>query len=252
MSIRTASRLLVVSLVALVLVVPAEGQRRRAVGKSPSNVVTTPQCHTFGFVRAGLKASYVSTTPTASATFTITYISDTATQTKTTQTVSTPQGNADAVTTLTGESLGALRGIKHIDVDTTVTVPVLGKLTTEVNVDFVPALIAGPLQGWCVGNTWSVPPVTETITSTIPFAPSPAPIVKTTIASQGEVLAVGEVVTVPGGTFNTVKYKGVLVGDSVQPAITWVSMEHNIVVKQDSLDPVTGAIVNATRLTNVQ
>jgi hypothetical protein len=251
MSIRNVSRLLVVSLVALILVVPAEGQRRRAVGKHLGSVVTTPQCHTFGFVKAGLKASYVSTTPTASANFTITYISDTATQTKTTQVVTTPQGSADAVTTLIGESLGTLRGIKHIDVDTTVTVPVLGKLTTEINVDFVPSLIAGPLDGWCVGNTWNVPPVTETITTNIPFAPAPSPIVRTTVGSTGEVLAVGESVTVPAGTFNTVKYKGVLVGEAVQPAITWVSMEHNIVVKQDSLDAVTGAIVNATRLTNL-
>lgn len=240
-----------VSFVALVLVVPAEGQRRRAVGKSPS-LVTAPQCHTFGFVRAGLKASYISTTPTGSATFTITYISDNATQTKTTQVVTTAQGNADAVTTLTGESVGTLRGIKHIDVDTTITVPVLGKLTTEINVDFVPSLIAGPLGGWCTGNTWNVAPVTETITSTIPFGPVQPPIVKTTVGSTGEVLAVGESVTVPAGTFTTVKYKGVLVGETVQPAITWVSMEHNIVVKQDSLDPVTGAIVNATRLTNLQ
>ena len=246
-----ATRLLSVSLLALILAVPAQAQRQRAVGKRlaalPSN-----QCHTFGFVRAGLKASYLSTTPNGSATFTITYISDTALQTKTTQVVATAQGNADAVTTLIGESLGTLRGIKHIDVDTTVTVPVLGKLTTTIDVDFVPSLIAGPLQGWCVGNTWNVAPVTETVTSSIPFGPVQAPVVKTTVGSQGIVLAVGESVTVPGGTFNTVKYRGVLVGEAVQPAITWVSMADNIVVKQQALDPVSGAVVNDTQLTKLQ
>jgi hypothetical protein len=252
MSIRNVSRLLVVSLVAVILVLPAEGQRRRAVGKHLGAVVTTPQCHTFGLVRAGLKASYLSTTPNGDATYTITYISDTPTQTKTTQVVSTPNGNADAVTTLDGEVVGLLRGMKHIDITTSITVPVLGKLTTEIDVDFVPSLILGPAAGWCVGKQWNVAPVTETVTTKAPFV-TPVTSVVTTVGGTGEVLAVGESVTVPAGTFNTVKYKGVLVANNtVQPAITWVSMEHNIVVKQDSLDPVSGAIVNATRLTNLQ
>lgn len=252
-SIRIARRLLALCALVIIIALPSEAAgRRRAVGK-PRSATPSGQCHTFGFVRSGLKASYISTTSNGgTATYTITYISDTALETKTTQVVSTPQGNADAVTTITGEQAGNLRGIKHIDVDTTITVPVLGKLTTQIDVDFVPSLIAGPLEGWCVGNTWDVAPVTETVTSTIPLAPQGPPIVTTTVGSQGKVLAVGESVTVPGGTFNTVKYQGVLVSDNVQPTITWVSMEHNIVVKQQTFDTVSGALTTDTVLTNVQ
>jgi hypothetical protein len=253
-SIRIARRLLALCALVIIITVPTQAAgRRRAVGKGPAIAGPSGQCHTFGFVRAGLQASYASTTSNGgTATYTITYLSDTATQTKTTQVVSTPQGNATAVTTLTGESVGNLRGIKHIDVDTTITVPVLGALTTEIDVDFVPSLIAGPLQGWCVGETWDVAPVTETVVAKIPLAPQGPPIIVTTIGSQGKVLAVGESVTVPGGTFNTVKYQGLLVSDNVQPAVTWVSMEHNIVVKQQTFDAVSGALTSDTVLTNVQ
>lgn len=253
MSIRyNASRLLAVSLFAALMVVPAEGQKIRSVRKTPALVAPGSQCHTFNLVRAGLKASYLSTTPNGSATYTITYISDTPTQTKTTQVVSTPQGNADVVTTIDGEVVGLLRGMKHIDVKSSITVPVLGKLTTEVDIDFVPSLILGPAAGWCVGNTWTVAPVTETIVTKAPFV-TPATTIVTTVGGQGEVLAVGESVTVPAGTFRTVKYRSALfANDTVQPAITWASMDHSIVVKQDAYDAVTGAIVTATQLTNLQ
>lgn len=255
MSIRNnASRLLAVSVFAALMVVPAEGQRRRAVRKTPALVTPGSQCHTFSLVKAGLKATYLSTktTTTDSATYTITYISDTPTQTKTTQVVSTPQGNADAVTTIDTEVVGLLRGMKHIDVTSSITVPVLGKLTTEVDIDFVPTLILGPAAGWCVGNTWNVAPVTETIVTKAPFV-TPVTTIVTTVGGQGEVLAVGESVTVPAGTFLTVKHRNVLfANDTVQPAITWTSMDHSIVVKQDAYDSVTGVIVTATQLTNLQ
>lgn len=247
-------RLIAVCLFAVLIVSVAEaGPRRRAVGKGPVAAAPPPgQCHTFSFVRAGLKASYLSTTPNGSATYTITYISDTATQTKTTQIVSTPQGNATAVTTIDGEVVGNLRGMKHIDITTTITVPVVGALTTEIDVDFVPSLILGPAAGWCVGNTWNVAPVTETVTTKAPFV-TPTTQIITTIGGSGEVLAVGESVTVPAGTFQTVKYRGLTVANNtVQESITWTSMEHSIVVKQQAIDPATGAITTDTVLTALQ
>jgi hypothetical protein len=250
--LRVATRLLVVSLLAVVLVTPAEGARRRAVGKAKTPSNPPGQCHTFGLVRPGLKASYVSTTSNGSASYTITYISDAPTQTVTTQVVSTPQGNADARTTVDGEIVGTLRALKHIDLTTTITLPVVGTLSTEVDIDFVPSLAAGPAAGWCVGNTWSVPPVTETIVTRAPFV-TPITTTVVTAASTGEVLAVGDTVSVPAGSFRTVKYRGVFVAaDTVQTAITWVSMDHNIVVKQDSIDPATGTITTATQLTALQ
>jgi hypothetical protein len=243
-------RLLTLSLFAVLLVSSAEA-RTRAVRKTPAILLPGAQCHTFDLVKPGLKASYLSTTPNGSATYTITYISDTPTQSKTTQVVSTPQGNAEAVTTIDGEVVGLLRGMKHIDVTTTITIPGAGKLTTEIDVDFVPSLVLGPAAGWCVGNTWNVAPVTETVTTKAPFA-LPVTSIVTTVGGEGEVLAVGEMVTVPAGTFRTVKYRGVTVANNtVQQSITWTSMDHSIVVKQEAYDPVTGAVVTSTTLTNL-
>jgi hypothetical protein len=246
MSTRTVSRLFVLSLLSVLMVVSAEGQRRRAVRHTPAKGVATGDCHTFSLVRAGLKASYVATTPTSSANFTITHISDTPTQTKTSQVVSTPVGNATAVTTIDGEVSGLLRGMKHIDITTTVS-----GFTTEVDIDFVPSLILGPAGGWCVGNTWSVAPVTETIVTKAPFV-GPTTQIVTTIGGDGEVLAVGEMVTVPAGTFSTVKYRGItFANNTVQESITWTSMEHSIVVKQDAFDS-NGVNVTALQLTSLQ
>ncbi|HYC62302.1 MAG TPA: hypothetical protein VEK79_22310 [Thermoanaerobaculia bacterium] len=246
--IPVAARLLAVCF--LVIAVSADA-RVRAVRKTPALLPTTPQCHTFALVKAGTKATYLSTTPTGSANYTITWLSDTPTRTQTTQVVSTPQGNANAVTTIDGEVVGLLRGMKHIDVKTTITVPIVGTLTTEVDIDFVPSLILGPAAGWCAGNKWSVAPVTETITTKAPLV-QPVTAIVTTIGGDGEVLAVGESVTVPAGTFRTVKYRGVTVANNtVQHSITWTSMDHSIVVKQEATDPATGAILTATVLTNL-
>lgn len=240
----------VVALIALCLslAATAEAQRRRSV-RSPA--AAAGQCHSFDFVRAGLKATYVTTAPSGTANYTITYISDDASRTKTTQVVTTAQGTSDVETVIDTEVVGALRAIRHINVKASQTVAVLGKITTEVDLAFVPSLVAGPADGWCVGYTWDVPPVTETIVVKTPGS-TPPPQMVTTLAASGEVLAVGEVVTVPAGTFETVKYRGAIVsGTSVQTAITWMSMTDNIVVRQDSIDG-SGAVVSTTTLTALQ
>lgn len=239
---------------ALLAGLPAAAQKHRAVRSAPPAAPPPQgQCHTFGLVRAGLKATYRTTTPSSgNVDFTITWLSDTPTQTKTTQQVQTPQGNADVETTLDGEIVGTLRALRHLYVKATTTVPVLGKLVTETDVDFVPALAAGPAAGWCVGNSWLVPAVTETIVTRSPAGTTTN--VVTTVASTGEVLAVGESVTVPAGTFDTVQYRGSIVAsgsNAVAPAITWVSTEHNIVVKQDTLDG-NGNVTSVTELMSVQ
>ena len=246
----SARRLLAVAALALFMVVPAEAQKRRAVRGNPGNPPPQGTCHTFGLVKAGTKASYLSTAPGGDVTFTITWISDTPTQTKTTQKVTANGTTSDAETVLDGEIVGNLRALKHFNLKVSSTVPVLGKVTTETDVTFTPSLAAGPAQGWCVGNTWAIPPVTEHIVVKSPQGTFPSTVV--TLASTGEVLAVGESVTVQGGTFNTVKYKSsILSGTSVQPAITWVSMQHNIVVRQDTLDGA-GAVTSTTVLTSLQ
>lgn len=245
------SRRLIVSIVVVVTLatLSAEAQKRRAVrAPAPAPPPVTGTCHTFGLVRAGLVASYQSNPPTN---FTVTYIQDTLTKTITKQKVTTPQATADADTILDGEVVGNLRGIKHINVKATTPVPILGSITIETDINFVPSLIAGPVDGWCVGNTWAIAPVTETVSVKSPIAP-PTDKIITTAASQGEVLAVGETVVVPAGSFRTVKYKGILINDgNVQTAITWVSMDHNIVVRQETLD-AAGAVTSTVELTSVQ
>jgi hypothetical protein len=244
----SAPRLFAVAALALFLVVPAEAQKRRAVRSNPGTP-NPPQgnCHVFGLVAPGTKASYLTTAPGGNVTFTITWISDTPTQTKTTQKVTANGITSDAETLLDGEIVGTLRALKHFNIKVSTTVPVLGKVTTETDVTFTPSLASGPDQGWCVGNTWAIPPVTEHIVIKSPQGTIPTTV--TTIASTGEVLAVGAPLTVPGGTFNTVKYRGsILSGSAVQTAITWVSMERNIVVRQDTVDGA-GAVTSTTVLT---
>lgn len=225
--------------------------RHRAVTPPASAQGTPPggssNCFTFGLVAPGTKGTYLSTTPSGNVNFTITWLSDTPTQTKTTQHVVSPQATSDVETTLDGVVQGNLRGLKHFFIRTTTAVPFLGSTTATADVNFVPALVAGPAAGWCVGEKWTVPATTETIVTSLPIGGSSSQIV-TTIASVGEVLAVGEVITVPGGTFRTVKYKSAIVsGTSVQPAITWTSMDLAIVVKQDTLD-TAGNVTTTTEL----
>ncbi|HEX8254089.1 MAG TPA: hypothetical protein VF846_13160 [Thermoanaerobaculia bacterium] len=245
-------RLLALSLLVLSLAPVGEAQKRRAVRSTPS-IVAPPQgqCHTFGFVKPGLKATYLSTTSAGNVTSTVTYISDSATETRTTQTVSTPQGNADGQTIITGELVGNLRAVKHVFVRTSITAPVIGKVTTDVDIDFVPSLAAGPAGAWCAGATWTSSPSLQTITTRPSIGPTTV-FTNNVLANQGVVLAVGDNITVTAGTFRTVKYRGTYASASgAQVAITWVSMDHNVVVRQDTLD-ASGATTSVMQLTKLQ
>lgn len=243
-------RIVIGCLLAVIIVPVSFGATRRRAAKPPTTQAPTGNCHTFGLVTPGTKASYLSTTSNGSVTYTITWISDTPTQTKTTQHVVTPQATTDVETTLDGVVSGNLRGLKHLYTKSTTPVPFLGNTVVEVDIDFVPALIAGPSEGWCTNATWTVPASTETIV-TKSLAGQQSNIV-TTIASEGQVLAVGESVTVQAGTFQTVKYKSYTVsGSSLQPAITWTDMSRSIVVKQDTLD-ANGNVTSTTELTSLQ
>ena len=246
-------RLIPVLALAVLAVVPTAEAKRRAVrSMGPVPPPNTGGCHTFAFVRAGLKGSYISESASGTATFTVTHVSDSANLAVTTQKVQTPQGEADAETRIDMETVGSMRLVKHMKVTTSLNVPVIGKLTTETDVDWIPSLPWGPAAGWCTGAKWSIPVMTQTVVSkTSVGAPLP-PVITTTMAGEGEVLAVNELITVPAGTFNTVKYRNtILAGTSVQPAIVWMSMQHGILVRQDSLD-AAGNVVTVTKLTAVQ
>jgi len=238
------------ALALFVFVAPAEAQKRRAVRSAPP-APPSGACHTFAFVRAGLRASYLSESPSGTATFTVTHVSDAANLAVTTQKVQTAQGEADAETRIDMETSGSMRFVKHMKVTTSITVPVLGRVSTVTDVDWVPSMPWGPAAGWCTGAKWTIPVMTQTVRSSGPTGALP-PVITNTMAGEGEVLAVGESITVPAGTFNTVKYRNtILAGTSVQPAIVWMSMQHGILVRQDSLD-AAGNVVTVTRLTAVQ
>jgi hypothetical protein len=249
-------RRIVIGCLLAVLIAPVSSgaARRRAAPSNPA--ASTPggggssDCHTFGLVPAGTKGTYLTTTSNGNVNFTITWISDTPTQTKTTQHVVTPQATTDVETTLDGVVSGPLRGLKHLYTKSITPVPFLGNTVVEVDIDFVPALIAGPAGGWCTSATWTVPAVTETVVSKS-IAGQQSQII-TTIASEGQVLAVDESITVPAGTFRTVKYKSYTVsGSALQPAITWTSRDKAIVVRQDTLDGA-GNVTTTTVLTALE
>ncbi|HEY0159866.1 MAG TPA: hypothetical protein VGF28_21450 [Thermoanaerobaculia bacterium] len=245
-------RLLLLSLLAVSLVAPLEAQgRRRSVRFVTTAPVVGGQCHTFGLVPAGLKASYLSTTPQGNVTFQITHVSDTPTRTHTTQSVQAPSGNAEAVTILEGEVLGAIRTLRHVNVKTTATVPVIGQVVTEVDINYVPSLAAGPVDGWCVGATWdtAASPSLQTVVTRPPFGP-PTTITQN-VSSAGVVLAVGDLRTAAGRVFNTVKYRSTSrVGAGAETSVTWVSMQYNIVVRQETLD-AAGNVTSVTELTQL-
>lgn len=245
----SARRLFALSALVLLLCVPASAQRRRAMRSPAAPVSGGGQCVTFGLVAAGRKATYHTVATGGDVDFTITWISDTLTQTHTTQKVTTAQGTADVETVLDGEVVGQLRGLRHLNVKGSQTVPIIGKITTEVDINFVPTLTQGPAAGWCQGYTWTVPAVTETIVTSTPQGQTQN--IVTTVGSTGEVLAVHEMISVPAGNFDTVKYRGVLVnGSSVQTAVTWVSTQFNIVVRQDTLEGNT--VTSTTTLMSMQ
>lgn len=229
--------------------VPVFAARRRAV-TSPSNPNASSNCVNYGYARVGLKASYLSTTSSGNVNFTITYISDVEGQTKTTQTSTTAQGTATVETTIDTERVGVFRATKHLLVKGSTVVPGLGSITSQTDITFVPSLVTGPADGWCAGATWNVSPSTETVvTQTIAGQTTN---VVTTSASQGAVLAIGESLTVPAGTFRTIKYRGVsTTGSSVSPTITWLSMDDYVVVKQDTLDD-SGNVTTTTTLQSLQ
>jgi len=228
------------------------GVRRPNVSPPPSG-----QCVSFGAVPVGHTAGYQSTTSSGSATFTVKYISDSPTQSVTQQTVQTQSITATADTTLDYETVTVssteVRALSHLHV---VATSPTGGFTTKVttDTDFVPSLVIGPVGEWCAGASWTVSPVNATTTvktEITGFPPTTSgPTLATTVGFTGMILAVNESVTVPAGTFNTVKYEGyTITGNGAEKARTWLNVDNTIVVKQETLDD-NGQVTSTTVLTS--
>lgn len=248
MRIRSLALVVLIVLVSL----PAAAQRRRVV-KAPSAQPTNPsgQCVTFGSPRIGMKASYLTTSPSGNVTYQVTYVSETPTQARTTQKVQSPQANSDVETRMDFETVKAsidLRALKHLYVKTT-TGAAGFNFTIETDIDFVPSMVLGPAGGWCQGAKWTVPATTETIR--VNSIAGQQITTQTTIAYEGEVLSVNESVTTPAGTFRCVKSKGLTASaDSTSPTIVWNSIDHYITVRQESLDSA-GRVTQVTELQRI-
>jgi hypothetical protein len=238
-----------VALVALVLVASLDASAKVRAVRHPSVTPSTPaqNCVNYGSPRIGMKASYLTTSASGNVTYQVTYVSETPTQERTTQKVQTPQSNADAETRMDFEIVPAsfdLKALKHLYVKTTAS-----GFTIETDIDFVPSLVLGPVSGWCVGAKWTVPATTETIVARSIVGPQTQ--TQTTIAYEGEVLAI-EDVTTPAGKFKCIKSKGMTASSSsTSPTISWNSIDQYITVRQETLD-ANGAVTSVTELQKIE
>jgi hypothetical protein len=233
----------------------AVGTSRWRAVRPGAPATNTGDCATFSPIRVGLKAGYSVTSAGGNSTFTVTYVADSATQTRTTQTTSTPVSTSTVETTIDYENVAGtsitLRATKHLHVKTTTTTP-FAPIAISVDVDgtFVPSLVLGPAAGWCTGVKWTIPATTETIVTTTSAGTTTS--LTTTVQTEGEVLAVNEQITTAAGTFSTVKSRSVLAsGTSVSPTISWNSIEFGITVRQQTLD-ANGAVTSTVELTSIQ
>jgi len=182
-------------------------------------------------------------------------ISDSEAQTKTTQQVESSVGNASVATTIDYETIasasGPQRAVEHIDLEATST-PVPGfNLVIETDTTFAPSLVLGPAADWCAGDVWTVPATTQT-TSVVTNGGTPATTITTTTVSEGEVLSIGEMITTPAGTFETLKYLGTVTGlNGPERARIWTSLVHSITVRQESLN-ATGQVISTIDLVDLQ
>lgn len=86
---------------------------------------------------------------------------------------------------------------------------------------FRPGLVSDPAFRSCAGRSWPIPSVTASYKSAQANASAPTP------AGTLRIVAIRERVTVPAGTFDTVRY----VRTSQSTDEYWKSIEHGVVVK---------------------
>ncbi|HEX7152669.1 MAG TPA: hypothetical protein VF618_14360 [Thermoanaerobaculia bacterium] len=253
MSSRRHIALIAIALFVVLTAPESEGQRRRRAVAPPSSAAPGA-CVEYKAVKPGMKASYLATAPGGNVTYTITYISDSKTETHTTQKVQTPQATADAETRATYEKVpGAtydLRALKHLWTKVVTPVPFIGSTTVETDIAFVPSLVLGPMDGYCPGVKWRVPPSTETIT--VKSIAGTMVQTQTTIEVEGEVLGTNVPVATSIGTFDCIQLKTYsIVNGEPQLTIAWNSIEHAVTVKQEAYD-AGGNVVTSVIITDLK
>lgn len=237
----------------------SEAQTRRRPVRWGGGTTPPPSggCFTFNNVRAGLKASYRTVGKDGTVTFQVTYLSDNDTQTKVTQKVQSPGPtgtvNTDAETTMDWEAVsvtgGTGRALKKFYLKSTSVVQGFN-LVTETTSTFVPSLLTGP-KSWCAGATFRVPPTNQTVvTKSTPGGTTT--VLNVTNENTIKIISIAEAVTVPAGTFDTVRHDGVAIaGSVVNPVTVWTSKQHSVLVKQLTYN-AQGQLENTTELLSIE
>lgn len=88
-----------------------------------------------------------------------------------------------------------------------------------------PPILRGPAHEYCLGQTWTSPSVSQTITSQGTTTTGDTP------GSTGRVEAIGESVTTPAGTFTTVRMKTLYNNGGEET--NWLAIDNGLLVRQE-------------------
>jgi hypothetical protein len=226
-----------------------------AMGTVPAPPSVTPPnnggtCVNVPFVRAGLKATYRITDSSGVWTMVTTVTADGASQRKQTDHAVNSGGTSDIDSTFSFTMQSNLRLITR-SVSNATTVAAGFPILVTTDSTFNPAMTLGPVTEFCSGATWPIPATTQTIVIGGTF-PGPTTTVNRP-AATGSVMAINESLTVPAGTFNTVKYHGVdgATDSNIQSTNVWVSIADGIMVKEQNLD-ANGNVKTTMELSSLQ
>lgn len=214
---------------------------------SGTNSAGNGNCVTLPYPATGLQANYNVTSDGTTGTISVTYTSTGPTQ-STSETTSSfsGSGTSSSSSTTTTQNYSIISDYLYVEsVETVVstTVPGLGSLDETTSTTFSPAQNDGPALKYCEQQSWTSDSVTQT-TSTINFGVPSGAISSSTEVVNGLVEAVNESVTVPAGTFTTVRVKE---NSSGEDTITWFSTELGIFVKVQTLNG-NGTVTSETEL----
>jgi len=216
----------------------------------PSASNSGGQCVNVPFIHAGTKATYRNTDSSGVWTMITTVSADSATQRLQNDQAFTSGGNSVIDSTFTLVAQNGLRLLTHAF--STATTSAAGfPIVVTTDSTFNPNMVLGPLSQYCAGAAFSIPATVHTVVvgGTVP---GPTQTINRP-AATGSVIAVNQVVSVAGGTFNTVEYHGIAdrTDANVQSSNLWVSIADGIMIKQQNLDN-NGNVVGTVELTNLQ
>lgn len=114
--------------------------------------------------------------------------------------------------------------------------------TTSVS-SFSPDWLVGPSGHYCAGFTWNSPPVT--LTQSITGIPD---VIEQTVEFDGVIESVNDVITVPAGTFTTVRIRRDRMDQTA--TIAWTDRDSGLLVKQE--DYQAGALTQTIVAKTIQ